>query len=157
MELFFKIWYNNIGDVMLGLYVHIPFCRSICHYCDFYKMVVSDELKEKTINYIIKELELVNSKNRLNFETIYIGGGTPSLLPKKLLEKLLIALMAEVEIEKIKEFTIEANPEDLTEEFVSLISKYHVNRVSIGVQSFNKKTIDEYHKKYDELTNEEKV
>lgn len=126
---------------MFGLYVHIPFCKNICHYCNFYKMVVSDNLKEKTINYIIKEIE--NQKEYLNkVDTIYIGGGTPSILPKKLLEMLLKTLLTAVEIKKVKEFSIEANPEDLTEEFVSLISKYGVNRVSIGIQSFQKKNIE---------------
>lgn len=146
---------------MLGLYIHIPFCKSICHYCNFYKMVVSDNLKEKTIDYIIKELMLVKQNELLNVETIYLGGGTPSSLPLKLLEKLLSTLVREFEIEKVREFTIEANPEDLTEEFIVLISKYHINRVSIGVQSFNKKTIDFLGRKtfvtFEEMNNKVKL
>ena len=126
---------------MFGLYIHIPFCKHICHYCNFYKMVVSDKLKEKTINYIIRELK-IQEKIVKNSDTIYIGGGTPSILPLNLLEMLLKTLLGAVEIKKVKEFSIEANPEDLTEDFIKLISKYKVNRVSIGVQSFQKNIID---------------
>ena len=126
---------------MFLLYIHIPFCKHICHYCNFYKMVVSDKLKEKTINYIIRELKL-QEKIVKNSDTIYIGGGTPSILPLNLLETLLKTLLGAVEIKKVKEFSIEANPEDLTEDFIKLISKYKVNRVSIGVQSFQKNIID---------------
>lgn len=126
---------------MFGLYVHVPFCRHICHYCDFYKMVVSDSLKEKVINNIIEEINIRNIK-QYNIETIYIGGGTPSCLPYYILEKLLKTIENNVNIEQIKEYTIEINPEDINEKIVDLISKYHITRVSIGIQSFNKNIIN---------------
>lgn len=126
---------------MLGVYIHIPFCKHICHYCNFYKMVASDNLKEKVVDYIIREIE--NSSNLIkNADTIYIGGGTPSILGVKLLEKLFRTLLRAVEIKKVRELTIEANPEDLSEEFIKLISSFNINRISIGIQSFNKNTVD---------------
>lgn len=134
--------YNYIkGDIMFGLYIHIPFCRHICHYCDFYKMVVSDKFKEKIIDSIIKEYNQRDfDKNKV--ETIYIGGGTPSSLPYYILEKLLSNLNMKIDLSSLKEFTVELNPEDINEELVSILSKYHVTRVSIGIQSFNKNIID---------------
>ena len=126
---------------MLGVYVHIPFCKHICHYCNFYKMVASDNLKEKVVSYIIREIEEASNLIK-NADTIYIGGGTPSILGLKLLEKLFTTLLRAVEIKKVRELTIEANPEDLSEDFISLISRFGVNRVSIGIQSFNKKIVE---------------
>ena len=82
---------------MLGLYIHIPFCRKICSYCDFYKMVVSDEFKIKFFNYLIKEFSLLDD-NVSNVDTIYIGGGTPSCVDLELLEKLFIALKKRIDL-----------------------------------------------------------
>ncbi len=123
---------------MKGIYIHIPFCRKICNYCDFYKMVVSDKFKSEYVDYLIKDLELTFEKNNIEkVDTIYIGGGTPSSLPLNLLEKLFQTLLRKIELSKLEEFTIEANPEDLTNEFIILLKKYFVSRVSIGVQTFD--------------------
>ena len=123
---------------MLGLYIHIPFCRKICSYCDFYKMVVSDEFKIKFFNYLIKEFSLLDNTVS-NVDTIYIGGGTPSSVNLELLENLFVALENRIDLTKIKEFTFEINPEDINLELLKLLKKYHVNRLSIGVQTFNQK------------------
>lgn len=123
---------------MKGIYIHIPFCRKICNYCDFYKMVVSDNFKNEFVEYLIKDLNITSSKYSFsNVRTVYIGGGTPSCLPLETLEKLFISLSTKVDLEKLDEFTIEANPEDLTKNLVLLLKKYHVTRVSIGVQTFD--------------------
>lgn len=123
---------------MLGLYIHIPFCRKICSYCDFYKMVVSDELKSKFFDYLIKDFNLLDD-GVSNVNTIYIGGGTPSSVKLELLERLFIELNKRIDLEKIIEFTFEINPEDINIELLNLLKKYNVNRLSIGVQTFNKK------------------
>lgn len=122
------------------LYVHIPFCDHICSYCDFYKMIAKKELINKYINYLNKELEL--KKNYLNDITgIYIGGGTPSSIGLDNLKRLFKYLFTYIKSEKIVEFSIECNPKDISEELISLLNEYHVNRISLGVQSLNSKKL----------------
>ncbi len=135
--------YNKVEvKIMLGLYVHIPFCNNICYYCDFTKKIAKQKEKEKYINYLIKEIKLYQ-KYFADIETVYIGGGTPSSLNLSLLEKLLIVLP-----KKIKEFTIECNPEDINQEFLALLVKYNVNRISLGVQTFNNKLLKTINRKH---------
>lgn len=121
---------------MFGLYLHIPFCKNICKYCDFYKMVVSRSLQEKTINYIIEEMKL-RELSKYQIDTIYIGGGSPSSLDDDLLDKLLFNLSQLTNFDELKEFTIEFNPNDITIDKVKILQKYQVTRVSIGIQTFN--------------------
>lgn len=119
-----------------SLYIHIPFCDHICVYCDFYKMISKEEEKEKYVDYLLKELEI--KKDLLNdIETIYLGGGTPSNLNHNLLDKLLLGLNKYINLKKLKEFTIECNPIDVNKGLIDIILKYHINRISLGVQSFN--------------------
>lgn len=123
---------NNIPS----LYLHIPFCSTICSYCDFYKMVAKEEVKTKYIGYLVKEIEM-KSQYFTDLKTIYIGGGTPSCLSLNLLDYLLYHLHHYIDFSKIEEFTLEANPNDINKDLVLLLKKYQVNRVSLGVQSFN--------------------
>lgn len=119
-----------------ALYIHIPFCNKICTYCDFFKMVAKPEYKTKYIDHLVKEIYLkIDSFSSL--KTIYIGGGTPTALPLNILDFFLYHLTKNIDMNKIVEFTIEANPIDITAELVTLLRKYGVNRVSLGVQSFN--------------------
>lgn len=122
--------------MLTGLYIHVPFCEKICVYCDFHKEIATLSKKNNYIDALIKEL--VNNKDVLkNIETIYIGGGTPSNLPNSLLEKLLSAINENISITKNTEFTIETNPNDISIEKAELFKKYNINRVSVGVQTFN--------------------
>jgi len=119
-----------------GLYIHIPFCENICYYCDFVKYKASESLHISYTEALLQEL--LNSKDDLsNVETVYIGGGTPSHIDRKLLEKLLITITSLINIDTLKEFSIESNPKDIDEEFIALLQKYKVSRLSIGVQTFN--------------------
>lgn len=128
------------GDFMRGLYLHIPFCRKICKYCDFYKMVASDEFKDRFIDYLIKDLKLTIKKFQiLDFSTIYIGGGTPSCLSNHTLIKLLSSISQLIDISKVVEYTIEVNPEDITPEKCAIFKRFGINRISIGIQSFDSK------------------
>lgn len=122
--------------MLTALYIHIPFCESICVYCDFHKEMASLKKKTEYIDALIKELEL-NKDSYQDIKTIYIGGGTPSSLPNSLLEKLLIAINRLIDINNNIEFTIETNPNDIDKEKAELFHKYHINRVSIGVQTFH--------------------
>ena len=127
-----------------ALYVHIPFCQHICHYCDFPKLQYFRLFAEKYIDSLIKEIEQVVTNK--NLETIYIGGGTPTSLDDDLFEKLLSFLFNYAK--KVKEYTIEANPESLSEYKIKLLKKYGVNRVSIGVESTNDKALEEIGRKH---------
>ena len=119
-----------------GLYIHIPFCHKICAYCDFCKRVSNKSLQAKYIDYLIKEIDLKRI-DPTQFDTIYIGGGTPSSLEFVVLEKLLKKIQS-LNI-NFKEYTIEVNPEDLSIPFIDLITKFKINRVSIGIQTISHK------------------
>lgn len=121
-----------------SLYIHIPFCRKICAYCDFFKLLKSTNFEDNYINELVFDLKEVKNKFLL-FKTIYIGGGTPSCLELNNLEKLL-QILSTMHLKKY-EFTIECNPEDITEDFLKLITKYGVNRISLGIQTFKNETI----------------
>lgn len=122
---------------MAGVYLHIPFCRKKCHYCDFYKTTDAG-LKSQFLISLLKEIDL--RKNYLQGElinTIFIGGGTPSVLKSHEIEMLLKEIFSKFKVSNSPEITLEANPDDLTEEYLSELRTAGINRLSIGVQSFN--------------------
>ena len=98
---------------MAGLYIHIPFCRSKCFYCDFFSRPDSKNASSYT-DALLGEWRMRRHELTEPVETIYIGGGTPSVLPHHLLEKLIDGFTADIDLTTIKEFTIEANPEDIS-------------------------------------------
>lgn len=123
---------------MAGIYIHIPFCKKRCIYCDFYSTTLS-EWRQRYVNALCKELELRKDylKGEL-IETIYLGGGTPSQLSIGMLSQIFDAIKQNFPISSEAEITMEANPDDLTEEYVySLRESLPVNRLSMGVQTFN--------------------
>ena len=118
---------------MKGLYIHIPFCEYICHYCDFVKRVPKNkEMVDAYLKVLVKEIDLYK-KHFDTIETIYIGGGTPSMLD----EEQLIFLLSHLKDINPKEFSIEVNPESYTKEKGKIFKTYGINRVSLGVQTFN--------------------
>ncbi|MGE4571381.1 MAG: radical SAM family heme chaperone HemW [Candidatus Izemoplasmatales bacterium] len=119
-----------------GLYIHIPFCDQICTYCDFCKMVTSTHNKKEYMKALVKEMEYYSDLLE-HIETIYIGGGTPSSIDDDLMDAFLDELDILVDMTHIKEFTIEANPNDITPNFLEILRKHHVTRVSMGVQSMS--------------------
>jgi oxygen-independent coproporphyrinogen-3 oxidase len=123
---------------MMGLYIHIPFCKKKCNYCSFFSPFYPEEtLVEKYINYVIKEIELYLEKFELTgIFTIYIGGGTPSLIKEATLEKLF-KFFDKKNLLNAKEITIEANPEDITLEKAKFYKECGINRVSLGFQSMD--------------------
>jgi len=121
---------------MAGVYIHIPFCKKLCSYCDFYHVVVSD-IKTDCINAIIKEISL--KKNYLGKEsvsTIYLGGGTPSLLSLNETETIINQIHKHFFVNAANEITVEVNPDDINPEYLSGLRKLNVNRISIGIQSW---------------------
>ena len=135
-----------------GLYVHIPFCKHICGYCDFARGYYNQDLADKYLISLAKELSL---KDLDGIETIYIGGGTPTALSDEQLEKLL--KMLSKYNQKVKEYTIEINPETLTISKTKLLSKYKINRASIGMQVSQKHLLNLIERKHTFLEVKEKV
>lgn len=129
---------------MSGIYIHIPFCKQACHYCDFH-FSTSMKKKEEMVLALVKEIE-IRSKNSTSFqlptsnpeiiETIYFGGGTPSILTIEDLRFLIEEVFRNYNVIENPEITLEANPDDLSEDYLIELSKIGINRLSIGIQSF---------------------
>lgn len=120
---------------MAGIYIHIPYCKQKCHYCDFH-FSVSLRTKDDLIRALKKELILRKDEIDEAVETIYFGGGTPSLLVDYEIKELLDLINNNYDVIKDAEITLEANPDDLTQDYLEKLTKTPVNRLSIGVQSF---------------------
>lgn len=118
---------------MSGIYIHIPFCKQACHYCDFH-FSTSLKKKEEMILALAKEIEL--RKTDQIIETIYFGGGTPSILEVSDLKFLIDEVYKHYKVIENPEITVEANPDDLSKERIIELSKSKINRLSIGIQSF---------------------
>ena len=134
---------------MAGIYVHIPFCRQKCYYCDFYK-TVNTSLTKKFISAL--ENEIVQRKNYLEgepIETIYFGGGTPSVLNEMELTGILDFLHLHFKVSSTAEITFEANPDDLSDEYLQEIYRAGVRRLSIGIQSFKNEFLQKMNRRHD--------
>jgi oxygen-independent coproporphyrinogen-3 oxidase len=124
---------------MPGLYLHIPFCKQACHYCDFH-FSTSMGLKEQFVEALLKEMELRRAylpDPAAPLETIYFGGGTPSLLTGEELNRIFTAIQANFKVSPQAEITLEANPDDLSAAKLAELAASPVNRLSIGLQSFH--------------------
>lgn len=117
-----------------SLYIHIPFCKTKCAYCDFFR-VTDFVLAEKYVDALIFEISKLDSCSDIC--TIYIGGGTPSVLQFDLIEKILSFIKNKIDVENIEEFTVECNPEDVSDKLIYILKRYGVNRISLGVQTLN--------------------
>ena len=126
---------ERLGEAS-GIYIHIPFCKQACFYCDFH-FSTSLKKKDDMINALVKEMEIRKDENQNQIiETIYFGGGTPSVLSVYEIQTLIDAVYNNFEVAANPEITLEANPDDLSEEKILELSKSPINRLSIGVQSF---------------------
>ncbi len=122
---------------MSGIYLHIPFCKQACHYCNFH-FSTSLKYKSDMVAAIIREIELQKDEwNHLPINTIYFGGGTPSLLTVSELEDIFAALNTAFGIQADAEITLEANPDDVTPDSLRDLRNTPINRLSIGIQSFS--------------------
>ncbi|MET3557288.1 oxygen-independent coproporphyrinogen-3 oxidase [Streptococcus rupicaprae] len=115
-------------------YIHIPFCTQICYYCDFSKVFIKNQPVDQ---YLESLLEEVKASEMPPLRTLYIGGGTPTAISAPQLEYLLKGLERHIDLSQVQEFTIEANPGDLTPDKVAVLKASKVNRVSLGVQTFD--------------------
>lgn len=121
---------------MSGIYIHIPYCKQACHYCDFH-FSTSMKTKNEMIDCIVKEMDIRESEFSKKIDSLYIGGGTPSLMTNLELETIFNGLEKKMSIGDIKEITIEINPEDLINEKLEFYNEIGINRLSIGIQSMN--------------------
>ena len=126
---------------MAGIYIHIPFCQKKCNYCDFYSIVPQNH-REDFIKILVSEIEsrqhfLTND----SVDTIYFGGGTPSILKRKEVGLILNTLRNNYNVSNVAEITFEANPENLSREYLKELKQEGVNRLSVGIQSFNDKEL----------------
>lgn len=133
---------------MAGIYIHIPFCRQKCYYCDFYK-TVNTTLQQKFIATLKAETKVrKNYLQKETVETIYFGGGTPSVLTEKEINDILGFLATEFTISENAEITFEANPDDLTDAYLFGIQQAGINRLSVGIQSFQDKHLQKMNRRH---------
>lgn len=122
---------------MAGIYIHIPFCKTRCIYCDFYSTTRS-ELKERYVRALCRELQMRREYLRGEaVETVYFGGGTPSQLAEEDFRQIFQALQEVYGLEHCREITLEANPDDLTEAYTVMLRRLPFNRISMGIQTFD--------------------
>lgn len=119
-----------------ALYVHIPFCIKRCSYCDFNSSVYQDDIASRYVAAIIKQLRRVKG---YPYQTVYIGGGTPTAVKEEQLYWLLDAICSLLDMKQVREYTVEVNPGTINARKVALLRQAGVNRISLGIQSFNKK------------------
>ena len=133
------------------IYVHVPFCSGKCVYCNFYSELYAERAADNYLNALQKELATASSVHALCPETIYLGGGTPSLLPPRQLQRLLQILHQYLNLESVVEWTLEGNPGTLSPEKIALIREEGVNRVSLGAQSMDDKTLSDIGRRHTAL------
>ena len=127
---------------MAGIYVHVPFCKVKCHYCDFH-FSTNLSRKSKLVDAIVLEIQQKSSiLNNEIIKTIYFGGGTPSLLSEYELKAILSSIESSYHVSENAEITLESNPDDLTNEKLVELKQAGINRLSIGVQSFEQKNLE---------------
>jgi len=127
-----------------GIYIHFPFCNVKCGYCDFYSIVNRKETIPYFIESVIKEIDLYfnsNDLNKLEFDTIFLGGGTPSLIEPHYIEKIFKTLSNHINFSMIKEITIEANPGEASKKYLNGYKEIGINRISFGFQSLDDKLL----------------
>lgn len=131
-----------------GLYIHIPFCFHKCHYCDFFSIVGDEKAQETFVHNLLLEIKTVSQYLNDPISTIFIGGGTPTLLEGQLLSLVLEAISENFMFSDAYEWSVEANPETVTSDIASRLTAAGVNRVSIGAQSFDEqclKSLERWH------------
>lgn len=131
---------------MPGIYIHIPFCKQACSYCDFY-FLTHQQLRQPFVDALVKEIRQLKSSHFTSepVQTIYIGGGTPSLLDQHQLHQIFSALEDVFDLQP-EEVTMELNPDDVNEPYLNMIHEFGVNRASMGVQSFHDEILTFMHR-----------
>ena len=124
---------------MIGAYIHVPFCRTLCPYCDFFSVDIAGSVPSAYVEALIQEIRSFPKTRGLL--SIFFGGGTPSLIDESGLAAIMDALRNKFRVPAECEITVEANPDDVTAELVETWKRAGINRVSLGVQGFNDETL----------------
>ena len=132
---------------MGGIYIHIPFCKQRCKYCAFYS-TTQHSLQQRYVDAVCNELRMRNNYIIGSADTVYFGGGTPSVLTIEQIEKIMCSIDKNFGISENAEITIEANPDDLTPEYLSQLRSLRINRLSMGVQSFNDRQLKQLQRRH---------
>ncbi|EPD1732062.1 radical SAM family heme chaperone HemW [Enterococcus hirae] len=133
---------TNPAEQKVSAYIHIPFCEHICYYCDFNKVFLEGQPVDEYVEMLLKEMEITLKQHPVKeLETLYVGGGTPTSLTAVQLDRLLAGAREILPFKEGKEFTVEANPGDLTKEKLQVMKNYGVNRLSMGVQTFDNRLL----------------
>ncbi|MGL4780925.1 MAG: radical SAM family heme chaperone HemW [Bacteroidales bacterium] len=133
---------------MSGIYIHIPFCKRRCHYCDFYSST-NESVKQTYTEAICHEMNLRKSDLYHTPQTIYFGGGTPSQLNSDEVRAIFRELNSNFDLSHCEEITFEMNPDDINGEYLSLLKEVGVNRISMGIQSFNDDLLKRINRRHD--------
>lgn len=133
---------------MAGIYIHIPFCKRRCIYCDFFSTTQSEK-KSAYVRALCRELEMRQDYvGGEEIETIYLGGGTPSQLTEEELKEIFASIYHIYKVKEDAEITLEANPDDLTPEYVAMLRQLPINRISMGIQTFQEETLKLLHRRH---------
>ena len=139
----------NLAEQKVSAYIHIPFCEHICYYCDFNKVFLEGQPVDEYVEMLLKEMEITLKQHPVKeLETLYVGGGTPTSLTAVQLDRLLAGAREILPFKEGKEFTVEANPGDLTKEKLQVMKNYGVNRLSMGVQTFDNRLLKKIGRKH---------
>ena len=133
-----------MGKKKSGIYIHFPFCKIKCGYCDFYSITNQESSIPLFIDSLVKEIEIFfqeNDVHNMQFDSIFLGGGTPSIIPAKYLEKIFLKLSDYIDINSLEEITIEANPGESPKNRLKEFRNLGINRISFGFQSLNNKLL----------------
>ena len=141
--------WGDLSPCIEGIYVHVPFCAHRCHYCDFFTVADQDEQRDAFVDRLLLELDSIPSWVGPDIQTIFVGGGTPTYLLPADLRRMLSALSSRFNPSGPVEFTVEANPETITEEVAGVLAEGGANRVSLGAQSFDQQLLTTLERRHD--------
>ncbi len=132
------------GEGMVSsVYIHIPFCEKICHYCDFTKFFYEEKMADDYLIALENEIKTNIQEPNQQMKTIFVGGGTPTALNNRQLTKLVKLIDHYFDVDSVEEYSFEANPGDLTEDKIRILKEYGVNRISMGVQVFDDEMLEQ--------------
>lgn len=133
----------------ISAYIHIPFCEHICYYCDFNKVFLEGQPVDEYLELLLREMDLQLAQTPIDqAPTLYVGGGTPTALTAQQLDRLLGGIVQRFPMKTVEEFTVEANPGDLTVDKLKVMQNYGVDRLSMGVQTFDDRLLKKIGRKH---------